>query len=169
MSIKSRLLTYGVATGLASAAAGIAVLEGYSADVYEDSGGVATVCYGSTQFPDKLKFTEQECLELLLQDTRRFYNAVQEDAPEDAPASVVAALTSVAYNVGVQGYKVSPMRTALVQGDYIGACTGITAPWRTSKGTAMGYRATVNLVPHKGLENRRQKEYSLCVSFLYRS
>lgn len=167
MSLKSKLLSSGFAVGLTAAAVGIADLEGYRDTVYLDSGNVPTVCYGSTRYPNKLSFTEQECIELLARDVKQFYDVVQRDAPQAAPESVLAALTSVAYNVGAAGYKASPMRQHLIAGDYLAACTAITAPWVTSKGTALGYRATVNLVPNRGLENRRQKEYSLCVSYLY--
>lgn len=163
MSIKQRLAAAGISGVLLMAGAGVYELEGEVRKPYQDVGGIGTVCMGSTQYISKPVYTAEECLALLVRDTKTHLEAVQRVAPEGTPQSVVEAMTSVSYNVGIQGFYKSPMLAPLVIGDWQAACSAIVAPWTTSKGTAFGYRATVNLKPHKGLENRRAKEYAVCV------
>lgn len=165
-SFKARVLAAGLTGALASSMGLLYTLEGEVRQVYADVGGIATVCMGSTIFTEKLNYTAEECLELFQKDTQKHLSTVLAVAPADAPESVVAAMTSVSYNVGTGGFLRSPMRPLLEQGRYREACAAITAPWRTSKGVAMGYRATVNLEPHRGLENRRKIEEQVCVSGL---
>lgn len=166
MSIKQRLVAAGVSGLLLLTGASIYQLEGEVRKPYADVGGVGTVCMGSTQFISKVEYSAEECTELLVRDAKKHLDAVLRVSPVDAPESVVAALASVSYNVGVQGFYTSPMAGYLAAGKYREACNAIIAPHTTSKGTAKGYRATVKLVPHKGLENRRQKEYTECVKDL---
>lgn len=161
--IKKRLLQFGATGVLAASAAGVYHLEGEVRHPYADAGGVATVCMGSTVFQSKASYTAEECVELLVRDTKTHLDAVLRVAPKDTPQSVLEAMVSVSYNVGAGGFLRSPMLEPLVNGDWQAACSAIAAPWKTSKGVAMGYRATVQLVPHKGLENRRAKEYAVCV------
>lgn len=163
MSIKQRLAAAGITGLLAATGAGVYQLEGEVRRPYQDVGGVGTVCMGSTQYISKPYYTAEECVQLLVRDTKTHLDAVLKVAPKDTPDSVLEAMTSVSYNVGINGFLKSPMVDPLVRKDWQGACNAITAPWTTSKGTAYGYRATVKLKPHKGLENRRQKEYTVCV------
>lgn len=165
-SFRERLIAGGITGTLALSMGFLYTVEGEVQHVYSDVGGVATVCMGSTIFTDKEYYTQQECLELFQKDAQKHLSTVLAVAPADAPQSVVAAMTSVSYNVGQRGFLNSPMRPLLEQGRYKEACAAITAPHRTSKGVAKGYRATVNLQPHRGLENRRAKEFELCVSGL---
>lgn len=163
MTIKQRLAAVGVTGLLAATGAGVYQLEGEVRKPYQDVGGVGTVCMGSTQYISKESYSAEECIELLVRDTKTHLDAVLKVAPEDTPESVLEALASVSYNVGIAGFYKSPMIEPLTRKDWQATCSAITAPWTTSKGTAYGYRATVNLVPHKGLENRRLKEYLVCV------
>lgn len=163
---RQRLVTAGITGTLALSMGFLYTVEGEVNRVYSDVGGVATVCMGSTIFTDKEHYTQQECLELFQEDAQKHLSTVLAVAPQDAPQSVVAAMTSVSYNVGQRGFLNSPMRPLLAEGRYEESCAAITAPHRTSKGVAKGYRATVNLEPHRGLENRRAREYELCVSGL---
>lgn len=160
MSIRQRLIGMGVGGLLLTTASGVAVLEGEVRKPYGDVGGVATVCFGSTQFITKEAYTAEECASLLLRDVKTHMQPVLRDAPKDAPHSVIAALTSVTYNVGIGGYNRSPMRPLFVQGKYKEACDAIVA---VQPSGAKGYRATVKGKPHKGLENRRKLEYQECV------
>lgn len=165
-SFRQRLIAGGITGTLALSMGFLYTVEGEVNHVYSDVGGVATVCMGSTIFTDKEHYTQQECLELFQKDAQKHLSTVLAVAPADAPQSVVAAMTSVSYNVGQRGFLSSPMRPYLEAGQYQKACEAIVAPHKTSKGVAEGYRATVKLVPHRGLENRRAKEYELCVSGL---
>ena len=162
-----RWVAAGATGALLSAMTFLYPVEGEVRHVYNDIGGVATVCVGSTVFvKGKQNFTEKECTELFLADTQKHLDHVLKTAPVDTPESVLAAMTSVSYNVGMRGYTDSPMRPLVQAGAFKQACNAITAPWVTSKGVAKGYRATVNLVPVRGLENRRAKEEQLCLKFL---
>ncbi len=163
MNLKTRLGTAGATVFIASAGAFIGLHEGEVRQVYADIGGVATYCFGGTR-PTQQTYTEAECTAQLLRDTERHWEGIRLYVPSDAPDSVKAAMTSLAYNVGVAGFKhpKNPVLLPLAQGDWQAACDAIVAPWETSKGVARGYRATVNLVPSRGLENRRAAESRLC-------
>lgn len=162
-----RWVAGGAAGALLSAMTFLYDVEGEVRHVYADVGGVATVCMGSTQFVQgRASFTEAECTAMFTKDAQKHLDAVLKTAPAGTPESVLAAMTSVSYNVGANGYQQSPMRTLVQAGAYEDACHAITAPWVTSKGVAKGYRATVNLKPHRGLENRRAKEEQLCLEFM---
>lgn len=172
MSLKSaltrRLLAAGAAASIASGAAFIGLREGEVRNVYPDVGGVQTYCFGGTlpSGSGSRTFTEQECTEQLLRDTQRFWDGVAAEVGRDMPWSVHASMTSAAYNAGLAGFRTSPMLPHLRGGNWDAACAALVAPWRTSKGTARGWRATVQLVPHRGLENRRAAEYELCIKDL---
>ena len=167
MNSASRWLAAGATGTLLSLMTFMYPLEGEVREVYLDVGGVSTVCVGSTRFVQgQSKFTLEECSGMYAKDAREHLEHVLSTAPEDTPESVLVAMASVSYNVGKSGYTQSPMRPLVQAGAYRDACDAIIAPWVTSKGVAKGYRATVHLKPHRGLENRRQKEYEQCVSGL---
>ncbi|MNR26580.1 hypothetical protein D3C85_1438040 [compost metagenome] len=83
--------------------------------------------------------------------------------PQEAPQSVKEAMLSVAYNVGVAGWKHPLFTGPLSVGDWETACAAIVAPWKGRRGVAQGFKATVQGKPVRGLENRRKKEYALCL------
>lgn len=162
-----RWVAAGAAGSLLTLMTFLAPIEGEVRSVYKDVGDVATVCLGSTRFVNgQSTYTAEECAEMYAKDAGEFLRHVQRSAPADTPESVLVAMASVAYNVGTRGYDQSPMKPLVQAGAYQAACEAIVAPWVTSKGVAKGYRATVQLRPHKGLENRRQREYEQCVSGL---
>lgn len=166
--IRQRLLAAGAGIALSAAGAFIGLHEGEVRYVYGDVGGVSTYCFGGTQRITKQEYTEHECTEQLLRDAEHAIQGVQSAVQREVPQSVLVAMTSTAYNAGVHGFKSSPMLPHLREGKWEAACAAIVAPWKTSKGIARGWRATVNLVPHKGLENRRQAEYEICLQDLRR-
>lgn len=166
--MRKRLIAAGAAAAIASAGAFIGSKEGEVREVYRDVGGVSTYCFGGTKRLQEgtSSYSAQECTEQLLMDTEHALQGVQSAVQREMPESVLVAMTSTAYNAGVNGFKSSPMLPHLRAGRWEAACAAIVAPWRTSKGVARGWRATVNLVPHRGLENRRQAEYEVCVKDL---
>lgn len=167
MTSANRWIAAGAGGALLSLMAFLYPIEGEVRSAYNDIGGVSTICVGATQFVKGAEaFTEQECTELFLRDSKEHLEHVARTAPAGTPASVLVAMASVSYNVGKRGYTVSPMHTLVQQGAFKQACNAITAPWVTSKGVAKGYRATVHLKPSRGLENRRMKEEQMCLKFL---
>lgn len=166
MSLRSRLLNLGGAGVILGAAVFLGPVESGKAPQltpYADVGGVPTWCYGETVGTPKARYTLAECDSMLLRSVARYWAGVQPFVPQNAPQSVKEAMTSVAYNTGVPGWKHPVFLEPLARGDWRGTCDAIVAPWQGKLGVAKGFKATVKGKPHKGLENRRAKEYALCV------
>ena len=168
-SLRNKLIASGTVGFLALAGSFIGPAESGPAPqlvVYRDIGGVPTACYGETSGITKTRYTDAECTAMLAKSVRKHWDGIKPYVPEKAPDSVKAAMVSVAYNVGVRGW-IHPLFTVpLADGDWEGACRAITAPWKGKHGIAKGFKATVQGKPVRGLENRRQKEYELCVKDL---
>lgn len=169
MNLKNKLLATGAAGFIALAGSFIGPLEvvkGPDLVPYADIGGVPTWCYGETAGTPKPRYTDAECTVLLRKSVEKHWQGIKAYVPESAPQSVKAAMVSVAYNVGVTGW-IHPLFTErLRRHDWQGACQAITAPWKGKHGIAQGFKATVQGKPVRGLENRRKKEYALCVQDL---
>lgn len=173
MTLRSRLLNLGATGVILGAATFLGPVEAPMLEPYYDIGGVRSWCYGETLGTPKPRYTMEECDQSLIDAVERHWQGIQHDVPAKAPLSVKEAMTSVAYNVGVSGWRwelnakrqrvPSRFRTALAREDWQAACAAITAPWATKAGNAKGYKATVKGKPSRGLENRRAKEYKLCV------
>lgn len=163
MSLSNRLIGLGGGGVVLLTALFLGPVEAPVLMPYKDIGGVKTWCYGETLGVPKERYTVQECDASLLAATQRHWDGIKDDVPYDAPDSVKAAMVSVAYNVGVKGWRHPLFTRPLSVGDWRGACNAITAPWKGKQGVAKGFKATVNGKPIKGLENRRAKEYKLCV------
>lgn len=129
---------------------------------YADVGGVQTWCYGETLGTPKAHYTVAECDTILLRSVQRHWAGIERNVPQNAPQSVKEGMLSVAYNTGVVGWTHPVFLRPLAKGDWEAACYAIVAPWHGKLGVAKGFKATVGGKPHKGLENRRAKEYALC-------
>lgn len=165
----------GLSTALGIAAAHIGLKEGLSLTPYRDQGGVLTWCYGQTQGPHKALYTQRECDIDLLKSTDEYMRAVRPYLPKGAPASVVAAFTSTAINIGKSGWRGSQFTHKYVEAPYMAdlragrwkaACDKLEAPWPGKYGIARGYKATIGGYPSKGLGNRRASDAQLCRSGL---
>lgn len=176
MQLRRRLIALGAVGAVLSAAAFLGPIEsgpkGPQLEVYHDIGGVPTWCYGQTVGQPKARYTTQECDQDLLRAVSTYHAGVMRFVPPEAPHSVQAAMTSVAYHTGVGGWAwsrtgvPSPFRAPLAAHDWEATCAAIIAPWEGRHGVALGYKATVNGKPVRGLENRRRAEYRLCVEDL---
>lgn len=160
-----------LAGALAATVGLLGTLEGVKLYPYLDVGGVPTVCMGSTHDVEWRPYTARECSEKALSEVQVYWDGVLAKAPPETPGSVLGAMTSVAYNVGVRGWAVEAGRDsrfvlALRNKDWVAACAAITAPWQGRYGVSQGYKATVGGKPHKGLENRRAAEYNFCMEDL---
>lgn len=165
----------GLTLAVGLAASHIAGKEGLSLTPYLDQGGVRTWCYGQTVGPYKARYTQAECDIDLLKSTDEYMRAVRPYIPKDAPASVVAAFTSTAVNIGKSGWRGSQFTHSYVEAPYMAAlrdhnwklaCAKLEAPWPGKYGTAPGYKATIGGYPSKGLGNRRASDAALCRSGL---
>lgn len=165
MSLRARLMSIGGAGAILAAATFLGPTEELRTVPYVDIGGVKTWCYGQTVGIPKARFTVAECDADLLRSVSRYVEAIK-PYTTGAPASVVAAMVSVQYNTQAPGKPHALFLKPLAERDWQAACAAITAPWRGKYGTSKGFKATVNGKPVRGLENRRAKEYALCVSGL---
>lgn len=177
--LRERFIGTATALGLTAAvgiaASHIAVKEGLSLTPYLDQGGVRTWCYGQTQGPYKAQYTQRECDIDLLRSTDDYMRAVLPYMRKDTPATVVAAFTSTAINVGKSGWRGSQFTHKYVEAPYMAdlragrwkaACDKLEAPWQGKHGIARGYKATIGGYPSKGLGNRRSSDAQLCRSGL---
>lgn len=173
--LKQRLLMIGAPLALALAAAHVGEKEGLSLTPYKDQGGVTTWCYGQTQGVPKKLYTQAECDKDLLAMTDEYMQAVRPYLRKDTPASVVAAFTSTAVNIGKSGWRGSQFTKSYVEAPYMvhlrsgnwkAACDAIEAPWPGKYGIAPGYKATIGGYPSRGLGNRRSSDANLCRSGL---
>lgn len=173
--LRQRLIGLGAGVALAIAASHVGLKEGVSLTPYKDQGGVVTWCYGQTQGPRKALYTQTECDLDLIRMTQEYMDAVKPHLRKDTPATVVAAFTSTAINIGKSGWRGSqfthkyveaPYMAALRSGDWKAACAALEAPWPGKFGMAPGYKATIGGYPSKGLGNRRASDAILCRSGL---
>ncbi|MNJ09285.1 Lysozyme RrrD [compost metagenome] len=165
--LKSRLSLLGASAVIAGAGAFLGPIEsgpkGPQLTPYADMGGVPTWCYGETLGTPRERYTVQQCDMILLKSVQRHWAGIEFYVPVEAPLSVKEAMLSVAYNVGVQGWIHPVFLKPLANKDWQGTCAAITAPWKGKLGIAKGFKATVQGKPARGLENRRAKEYALCM------
>lgn len=132
----------------------VAGWEGKSNDPYADLTGVLTVCYGETRV-EMRRYTDAECEEMLANALGDFAQGVLARNPnlKDRPHQLAAA-TSLAYNIGITAYRGSTAAKRFEAGDFKGACEAIKL-WTKAGGKVV-----------KGLVNRREAEYKLCMTGL---
>ena len=147
-----------IAAILASASLSIPLIEKWEGkvnDPYRDIAGIETVCYGQTK--TKMKhYTDAECKKMLKESNDQYAADVLALSPTliDKP-KILAATTSLSYNIGVENYKKSNTRKMFALGRYKEGCDLILS-W--NKVTINGKK-----VVSKGLVNRRMDEHSLCI------
>jgi lysozyme len=151
---KGKLVATLGATAAAAALAIIAPWEGKRNDPYQDIVGVWTVCYGETRVPMH-RYTDSQCEDMLAEGVGDFGGAVLERNPNlaDHPYALAAA-TSVAYNIGKTAYARSTAARRFAAGDIAGGCQALTW-WNKAGGRVV-----------RGLVNRRQAEYRVCITGL---
>lgn len=132
-------------------------VEGTKYTVYKDSAGIPTVCTGITG-PDVIPgktYTQEECDALLLKHTKVASDYVHKVVTRPIPSSMEAALISFTYNVGTGAFGRSSVLREINAGNYEKGCKHLY-DW---------VYITVNgeKVKLKGLQNRRDIEYSYCI------
>lgn len=156
MSIKNKLLVYGLSSALATSGMFIAKHEGLILGTYLDPVGIITSCYGHTGTELKLgqKFSEDQCLEQLAKDLSKHNTEMSKHIKVPLSAEEHAAYLSFTYNVGVGNFKSSTLLKLLNKGQRTEACEQLTR-WVFAKGRKL-----------RGLVNRREDEKALCLSGL---
>lgn len=105
----------------------IARFEGLRLDAYRDAVGIPTIGYGMTHYPTGRAvqmgdhITEQEALDGLEELVDDFMDHVMDTITVDVNAHELAAVTSLAYNIGIGAFRKSTLLRKLNQGDKPGA------------------------------------------------
>ena len=148
-----------IAAALVAAIPFIGDREGESLQSYKDSVGVWTVCRGETfgVTPDD-KLTKQQCDLLTQSRIGMFMFQVAGNITVPVSPNMLAAHTSFAYNIGIDGYKRSSTLRLTNAGDYKGGCNAMMK-WITAGGRDCSVRSN-NCY---GLFLRRQDEVKLCL------
>lgn len=141
----------GLAAALAIATPFVAAWEGKSNDPYKDIVGVTTVCYGETRVKMR-RYTDAECKAMLREGLADYAGPVLQRNPNlaDRP-QILAAATSLSYNIGNAAYARSTVAKRFSAGDYKGGCDAFLS-WRFAGGKEV-----------RGLLNRRNAERKLCL------
>ena len=132
----------------------VAEFEGFVGHVYDDGFGNETIGYGETS-PAVLKkyrksgISEPEAFALLVQRIGEFWNAISRAITREPSANQAAAYTSLAYNIGIGGFRESTTLKRHNAGDTAGAAEAILW-WNKVDGKAVA-----------GLTRRRQREHDL--------
>jgi lysozyme len=127
--------------------------EGYASIPYKDIGGVLSVCNGHTGSDIVVKeYSTAECKALTDTDIKKAADAVLKVTPDlwKRPY-VLGATISFTYNLGGRTYAKSSVARDFNAGQYKLGCTDML------KYTFIGKTYS------KGLANRRDKEYALCM------
>lgn len=129
----------------------IKAFEGFSATPYQDSGGVWTQGYGTTEgvLHNSRPIGEAEATLMLEYDLRKTVKAIERLVKYPLNDNQFAALCSFVYNVGIHAFETSTMLRVLNHGNYE-LCAGQFERWNKVKGKVV-----------KGLTNRRLAEKSL--------
>lgn len=137
----------------ASALVGIATHEGYSDHAYTPvPGDVPTIGFGTTGgVKPGDTITPPKALARALTDIQKFEGALKKCVTVPLAQNEYDAYISLSYNIGSGAFCGSTLVRKLNAGDYPGACQQILA-WDKFKGK-----------PLRGLTNRRQQEYKLCM------
>lgn len=124
--------------------------EGLETKPYYDIGGVLTVCYGETQGVEDREYTRKQCEQMLNVRVQDFHNQVMQRVKVDMPITMQAAVTSFAYNVGINAFTNSTMLRKINAGSLNSACDELDR-W-----------VYVGKTYVRGLANRRAAEKKLC-------
>jgi len=150
--VKGRIAIAAAAGVIALAAGIVKPWEGRSLPVYKDIVGVPTVCYGHTG-PDvkagQPARTPAECEALLTGDLAVAYGHVRRCIVGGTDYQL-AAVTSLAFNVGPRAVCGSTLQRKANAGDWKGACAEI-GRWVYAGGKKV-----------RGLVRRREAERAMC-------
>lgn len=162
MAIKQKISVVVVATALMSAIPFIIQKEGDVPEAYLDTVGVWTICGGETQGVNKGdKLTKEQCKLLTQSRIGQFMMEIVDVLQVSVPANVLAAHTSFAYNIGLNGYKSSKALKLTNAGDLRGGCLAM-GNWYTAGGRDCRIKSNGCY----GVVNRRNEEIKLCLSGL---
>lgn len=119
---------------------------------YQDIVGVWTICSGETfGVGPQDKLSKDQCRLLSQSRIGQFMLQIVPEIKTAVTSPTLAAHTSFAYNIGIEGYRRSSTLRLTNQGDIAGGCRAM-ALWNKAGGQVS-----------QGLVNRRKKEIELCL------
>ena len=127
--------------------------EGDPLKSYQDIVGVWTACVGHTG-PDVIPnhtYTRAECDAMFASDTGKAYAYVAKCIRQDLPVPMLAAFTSLTFNVGARAVCGSTLQAKANAHELNQAC-GQIMRWNRAGGKVV-----------RGLTLRREAEYKLCM------
>ncbi|MCX4310198.1 MAG: lysozyme [Desulfovibrio sp.] len=136
----------------------IANSEGYVPQAYKDPVGIWTKCFGDTRnVTPGAKYSFDQCVQSLNSQILAHGKPILKCVPRLAqqPDKVKAAMVSMAYNIGVNGFCASSVARYANRGEWENACRRISQIYKTAKGKEL-----------PGLVKRRQQESELCLEGL---
>ena len=144
----------------ATSAKGLSLIkqfEGFSAKPYICAGGIKTIGYGSTYYPNGLKvsmtdkaITEGQASTMLMNMLRTYEKSVDSFCRDDINQNQFDALVAFAYNVGVNALKGSTLLKKVNNNPQDVTIRNEFLKWNKANGRAL-----------KGLTNRRIAEADL--------
>ena len=133
----------------------ICSFEGLRLKAYDDGGGVWTIGYGTTIYPNGIKVKRGDTCTLvqakayMTHDLKKFESAVNTAVVVPVNQNQFDALVSLAYNIGIKAFTNSTLLKKLNVGDIRGAAAQFSV-WNKAGGKVM-----------QGLVNRRAVERKL--------
>jgi lysozyme len=136
--------------------------EGLRTKPYLCQAGIPTIGIGATTYPDGRKvslsdpaITEQQAIDMACQEVSKYLHEVLEAVDGEATVNQLVAMTSLAYNIGINGFKGSTVCKQHKVGNYPGAARAFTLwnKYRPSK--------KAPLQESRGLTARRLRESAL--------
>jgi lysozyme len=158
MNTRNKLIG-GVLVGAVALTAGY---EGLKTTAYHDTGGIWTICHGSTLGVKQGDVVSIEDCRAKLTVELAKHNKPLERLPRQLPANVHIAWLDFCYNVGVGACGSSTGYTLLERGDYGGACRQLLR-WKYTQVNGELRDCSVAGSGCAGIWARRQGEYRLCV------
>ena len=133
--------------------------EGLRLDAYQDSAGVWTIGYGSTEYADGTPVRQGDMLQsnaaadaLFRETLREYESAVSRSVLVPLSQLQFDALVSLAYNIGTQAFRESTLLKRLNTHDYAGAANEFLR-WNKAGGQVL-----------EGLRRRREAERAMFLS-----
>ena len=133
----------------------ICSFEGLRLNAYDDGGGVWTIGYGTTIYPNGIKvkrgdtYTLVQAKAYMTHDLKKFESAVNTAVVVPINQNQFDALVSLTYNIGIKAFKNSTLLKKLNVGDIRGAAAQFDV-WNKDNGRVV-----------QGLVNRRAVERKL--------
>jgi lysozyme len=150
--MKNKILTAATIATLSIATPFIIKWEDTKNWAYQDIVDVWTICSGETRNVYRGMYrTDKECEEMTRKAVLEFAQGIDDMVKVPMTPELHAALTSWAYNVGLEAARRSTLIRRLNTGDYRGACEQLKR-WNKAGGQTV-----------RGLVNRRADEYQMCI------